>query len=122
MRAHPARFRRPGQALVEFALIAPILMLMLLGVMAGGLYFLAAMQQQNATATLADWTAAHPAATAAEADAFAAAVVPCPAGASVTIDAALGLVMVTIVCPSFAHDLLPILPPTVTTTASASMP
>jgi hypothetical protein len=109
-----------GQALVEFALVAPLLMLMLLGVLAGGLYFLAAVQQASDTGTLADWYAANPDAPPGEWTAFADAVCPCEGCATVAAEA--HIVMVTVECPCIAGELLPFLPRTVVTTATAYVP
>jgi len=106
-----------GQALVEFALVAPILMVMLLGVLGAGLYFLSAGQQQAATVTLAQFVAQHPAD---DPTSFADAVTPCPGGATIAIDE--HLVSVTIDCPSLAGELVGALPKMVTTHATAYLP
>jgi hypothetical protein len=107
-----------GQALVEFALVAPILMLMLLGVLAGGLYFLAATQQASASSTIAGWAAAHATADPADLASFAATVSTCP----VAVVYAPNLVRVTLSCPTIAGQLVPALPTTVVTTATAYVP
>jgi Flp pilus assembly protein TadG len=109
--------RTGGQALVEFALIAPVFMLFLLGTLAAGIYYLAAVQQANAGATVAAWVAGHPSD---DPEAVTAAVVPCPGGATIATDG--DIVTVTIVCPCIAGDLLPFLPRTVETTATAFVP
>lgn len=106
-----------GQALVEFALLAPVLMLILLGILGGGLYFLSAVQQASAAATVAGWSAANPSADPATFDAFASSVGPCP-GAVATF--APGVVTVTLTCPTL--QLLPMLPANVVTTAKAFVP
>jgi hypothetical protein len=102
-----------GQALVEFALVAPILMLLLLGVLAGGIYYLAAVQQ--ASATIAAWAGKHPADDLA---AFSGGVSDCPAVAVWGEH----VVVVTLSCPSIAGELLPVLPTSIVTTASAFVP
>jgi Flp pilus assembly protein TadG len=105
---------------VEFALIAPLLILLLLAVLAGGLYFMASAQQATATATLARYVADHADPDPDEFYAFTTAVVPCVGGATITVDG--HLVTVVISCPGIAGELLPMFPTTVTTSATAYMP
>ena len=112
--------RQSGQALVEFALVAPILMAMLLGVLAGGLLFLGAMSQQHSTGTLADWMAANPDATSEEEAAMSALVIP--DGCDSSVDTAGQIVTATLTCPTIAGELVPGLPVQVTTSAVAHAP
>jgi uncharacterized membrane protein len=104
-----------GQALVEFALVAPVLMMLLLGVLAGGIHYLAAVQQASATTTIAAWAGEHPAD---DLDAFAGGVSDCPAVATWSEHT----VVVTLSCPSLAGKLLPVFPSTVDTSATAFVP
>lgn len=105
---------RRGQALVEFALIAPALMLLLLGIIGVGMLYTAQLAQQAATNTLAAWAGDN------DPDGFgdyAATVTPCDDAAA---SYAPGLVVVTVKCPSVAGQLLPgWLPDTITTTATS---
>jgi hypothetical protein len=104
-----------GQAIVEFALVFPIMCLLLLGVLAGGLYFLAGVQQASASTTIAGWAAANPTADPDDLAAFAASVSACPAA----VVYAVNLVTVTLSCPTIAGELVPALPRVVVTTATA---
>jgi Flp pilus assembly protein TadG len=107
-----------GQALAEFAIVAPVLMLMMLAVLAGGLYFLAAQSQASSTSTIAGWAAANPTADPDDLAAFARTVSACP----LAVDYAPNLVRVTLTCPTIAGELVPALPRTVVTTATAYVP
>lgn len=49
-----------GQALVEFALVLPVLLLMLLGAVEVGFLAVAKGHQDRATAVVAEWAAGHP--------------------------------------------------------------
>ena len=93
-------------------------MLMLLGVLAGGLYFLAATQQASASSTIAGWAAAHATAGPDDLAAYARTVSTCP----VAVVYAPNLVRVTLTCPTIAGELVPALPRTVVTTATAYVP
>ena len=60
-RTHQATRRRSGgQALVEFALIAPVALAMALGFIEAGLLVNAKGEQDRATSVVAYWAAAHP--------------------------------------------------------------
>jgi len=104
-----------GQALVEFALVVPVMMLLLLGTIGAGLYFLAGIQQASASTTIAGWAAANPTAPPDALAAYAASVSACP----VAVVYAVNLVTVTLSCPTIAGELVPALPRTVVTTATA---
>lgn len=108
-----------GQVLVEFALVVPILILLLLGTAATGFYFLAATTQANATSTIAAWAVTH---QDADPDAFAAFVGRVSPCGSATWGYTPDLVTVSIDCPSIAGELLPFFPKTVTTIATGYMP
>lgn len=104
-----------GQILVEFALIFPILALMLLAIAGVGIWLLAANLQASRATTLAAWIGAHPTT---DASAYAKTLTACDWTATSTAD----LATVTITCPSWAHDLLGALPATIATTAVAFIP
>ena len=55
-----AKRRKAGQALVEFALILPLLLFILLGAMEAGFLLIAKAHQDRATSVVAEWVAAHP--------------------------------------------------------------
>lgn len=112
------RDRQRGQAIVETALAFPILMLILLGVIGTGLYFLAGVQQASASTTIASWIGANPTADPDALAAYAATVSTCP----VAVVYAPNLVTVTLSCPTIAGEILPMLPKTVTTVAKAYLP
>lgn len=107
-----------AQALVEFALVVPVMMLMLLGTIGAGLYFLAAQSQASSTSTLALWAAANPTADPDDLAAYARTVSACP----LAVDYTPNLVRVTLSCPTIAGELVPALPRTVVTTATAYVP
>jgi hypothetical protein len=106
---------REGQALVEFAIAAPVMMLILLGVIGVGLFFLAGIQQATGSSTIADWAAANPSAPPADLAAFETSVSSCP----VTVVYTAQKVTVTLTCPTIAGKLVPALPNDITTIASA---
>jgi hypothetical protein len=118
-KSRPRSPNQAAQALVEFALVIPILMTVLLGVAGTGIYLLAAQTQAAAAVTDARWAADHPASAQADFDAYASRVGPCP-GAVASFEP--NLVRVTITCPTIAGDLIPFLPKTVVTTATAYVP
>jgi hypothetical protein len=110
--------REGGQSIVEFAIVMPILMLLLLGIAAVGIYQLAAVQQASASNTIAGWSAANPAATEEERDSFTQAVTACPVTAVYSAE----LVTVTVRCPTIAGQIVPALPTTITTVATGYVP
>jgi Flp pilus assembly protein TadG len=63
LRACPdcGRYRSRGQALAEFALIAPVALFVALGFLEAGMLVNAKGEQDRATAVVASWTAEHPA-------------------------------------------------------------
>ncbi len=112
---YPPYDRPSGQALVEFALVAPVLMLMLLGICASGMYFLAAQQQAMASSTIAAWVGAHPGDDPAD---YAATVSTC----AVSVAYSPNLATVSLTCPTIAGTILPMFPSDVVTTATAYVP
>ena len=104
----PAR----GQALVEFAIVAPILFLVLLACLGFGLFFVAQEAQASRTATVASYAAANPTE---DAVAWAASLTSCP----VTVTLAANVVTATVDCPNPFGGIAPGVPANIVTTAVA---
>ena len=113
---HPRPRSPTGQALVEFAFVLPVMLALLLGVTAAGVYFLGAGAQQAATGTIAAWAGEH--GETGDLGTFAGGISPCPAVAVWEEHT----VTVTLTCPNMAGDLLPMFPSTVATTATSYIP
>jgi hypothetical protein len=119
-RRRPRRFvphahRVRGQALVELALVLPILMAVLLGIIGMGLYFTASVQQAATTATIAGWAGANPSG---DLGAFAASVTSCATSAVYGPS----VVTITVECPTVAGEILPVLPRMISTVSTAFVP
>ncbi len=66
-----------GQGLVEFALVLPLIMFMMLGAAEMGMLYAAFADQDRRTATMAEWSAEHPDSTEAEWSDLVVSIGPC---------------------------------------------
>lgn len=108
-----------GQALAEFAIIAPLLFGLLLAILGAGLFLVAQEAQQSRANAIVGYAAAN---RTLDVDDYAAGLVDPVCAVNLTFtdaDDSGGTYLVLVSCPSWVHRMVPPLPETVTTSGTA---